>query len=342
MIDDQAHNRFKHGVTAGERRLSLILLGVLALIAGVMLVVQGRYDPGAWQEQAQSAKSTDPGQQTAAAPAVKDMDAAPGLQPLSSAENYTRDTLSDKIDGKADLYLAAGFQGLACRRFTLAGVKNRWLERLVYDMGSLRNAYTVFSFQGRQDIEPLDLTPFGYRAGNGLFFVHGPFYVEIIGSEDSPEMHKGLKTLAAAFIATHPVKTEDLAELRLLPADHRVAGLVKLAARGAFGIDGLDGIFTAAYARGQAEALAFVSRRATPAEAEALAAKFDAFWLDYGGQEVAPPADLPGARIVLILDNHEIVLAQGDYLMGVHEATDLQFGLELVKQLQRRITGSTP
>ena len=47
---------------AGQRRLSLAILGLLALIAGAMLVVQGRYDPAAWREQAGTIKSATPGQ----------------------------------------------------------------------------------------------------------------------------------------------------------------------------------------------------------------------------------------------------------------------------------------
>ena len=105
-----------------------------------------------------------------------------------------------------------------------------------------------------------------------------------------------------------------------------------------FGIEGLDEVFTAAYAGDhQAQALAFISRRNNPGEAEASAAKFHAFWLEFGGEETAPPVDMPGLRIAKILDNFEISQVQGDYLFGVHEADDLAFGLNLVKQLQRNI-----
>jgi len=213
------------------------------------------------------------------------------------------------------------------------------MERYVYDMGSLYNAYAVFSAQRRPNVQPFGLAAHGYLAGNGLFFVHGPYYVEIVATEDSPEVQKGMNALAKAFIASREVKTEDLPELQLFPDDHRVAGSVKLAARSAFGVEGLDGIFMAAYAVDQSAALAFVSRRTTHENAQALAGKFHAFWLDFGGEKVASPADLQDAGIVLILDNYEISLVRGDYLIGVHEATSLEFGLGLVKQLQHNISG---
>lgn len=339
MTKNQTQDRSRHDTSITERRLSVILLAVLALIAAVMLLVQGRYDQGAWREQSSAVPADDQDRRQSAPSRSSEADTATGLEPLSPAETYTSDTLSDKINGKADLYLSAGFRGLVTRRFALAADNRRWMERYVYDMGDLRNAYAVFSSQRRPNVQPVDLTDHAYLAGNGLFFVHGPYYVEIIAAEISPEIEAGLKALAGAFVASHDVRTEDLVELGLLPTGHRVAGSAKLTSRSAFGIQGLDGVFTAAYTAGQAGGLAFVSRRASPNDAEALAEKFHAFWLEFGGEAEAPPDDLQAARIVFILDNYEISMVQGDYLLGVHEATDLEFGLDLVKQLRRNIAG---
>jgi hypothetical protein len=339
MTDQETRIYPKNGAPDGERRLSIALLGVLALVAGVMLFVQGRYDPGTWREQAQTVATDTAAPSQGTTPAGGERDVTAGWEPLSAAERYTGDTLSDKINGKADLYLSAGFQGLESRRFALAGDQGRWAERYVYDMGSLHNAYAVFSSQRRPNAHALEVTAHAYLAGNGLFFVHGPFYVEIIAAEASPEVHKGMERLAEAFIASHDAKTEDLAELRLFPDEQRMAGGIKLTARSAFGIEGLDGIFTADYAADQARALGFVSRRASAAEAESLSARFHAFWIEFGAEAVAAPAVLRNARIALILDNYEMALVQGTYLIGVHEATDLEFGLALIKKLQGRIAG---
>ena len=337
MNDNRIRNHRNNGATTAERRLSMVLLGILALIAAVMLIVQGRYDPGLWREQARTAKADlqTPSPETTAKSG--EADGATGVVPLSSAENYDSANLSDKIDGKADLYLSAGFRGLKSRRFGLAGDKNRWLERYVYDMGGLRNAYAVFSAQRRPNAEPLDLTPYAYLAGNGLFFVHGPFYVEMIAAEASPQVQTGMKALAAAFIASHPAAAENLPELGLFPLDHRVDDNVKLTARGAFGIEGLNDIFTAAYASGPVRALAFAARRPSVEEAVQAVEKFQAFWMDFGGETVASGDGFKEARIILIMDNYEIAMARGPYFFGVHEASDLQFGLALAKELQARI-----
>lgn len=342
MDENQVDTTRKKVASTSERRLSLFILGVLAIIAAAMLVIQTRFDPGAWREQAVTVNPASSARHGAAAPAEAALEPAGGLVPISETEHYNADTLSDKIDGKADLYLSAGFKSLSTRRFSLPGDRSRWMERFVYDMGSIRHAFAVFSAQRRPNARPLAWGPYAYLAGNGLFFVHGPNYVEIVAAEASAEIQKAMNNLAAAFIDSHAGRMEELTELKLFPPDERVSGSVALAARSAFGIEGLDEVFTAAYEGDhQAQALAFISRRNSPGEAEASAAKFHAFWLEFGGEETAPPVDMPGLRIATILDNYEICQVQGDYLFGVHEATDLAFGLKLVQQLQGNIAGES-
>ena len=152
----------------------------------------------------------------------------------------------------------------------------------------------------------------------------------------------GLKTLAAAFVASHPAPAENLPELGLFPAEHRADDNIKLTVRDVFGIDGLNDIYTAAYASGQARGLAFAARRQSAAEAGQSYEKFKSFWIDFGGETIPPGSELKDAGIVLIMDNYEIALVQGRYFFGVHEATDLEFGLALAKELQRRIAGQVP
>jgi hypothetical protein len=59
--------------------------------------------------------------------------------------------------------------------------------------------------------------------------------------------------------------------------------------------------------------------------------------MDYGGKDVMAPTLLPDARIVFILDSYEIVMVHGAYLIGVHEAGNLAFGLDLAVRLKRMI-----
>lgn len=324
-----------------ETWLSILLLGVLILIVAVMLWLQARYDPAAWRLQSQPANESGIAPTSDAFPAMRD-DAIPGLEALSAAEKYRPDNLSDKINGKAELYLAAGFRRMQSQRFGIVGQSGKWMERFIYDMGQLRGAFAVFSAQRRSNIEPLALTPYAYRASNGLFFVHGRYYVEIIAAAVDPELQVQMEALARSFVASwQPPAPQPLEELTRFPSEDLVPHSRALIANSAFGLDRLDWIFTARYEDEQAEATAFVSQRPSARDAAELADAFHRYWIDYGGEELVAPNSLPDARMVTILDSYEIVMVRGAYLVGVHEASNRAFGLDLAVRLKRMIEESS-
>ncbi|MGD8844831.1 MAG: hypothetical protein PVI54_04935 [Desulfobacteraceae bacterium] len=313
-----------------QRRLSLLLLALLALIGGAVLWIQNRYDPAAWGDRPGPASSQPDSK--AVLPE--------GLTPLSPAERYTPENLSDKINGKADLYLVAGFKTLETRRLALISDKNRWMERFVYDMGGHQNAFSVYSVQRRKDTQDIDGTPNAYLSANGLFMVHGPFYLEIIATEATPEMQSRMRALATAFVASHPVKPQRLPLLELFPTQNQIPHSTRLIADSAFGIQPLDWVYTAMYAAGDAQAMVYISKRGSPAQARALAGQCMAYWNEYGAQAVQTPKSHAGVQIAFILDNYEIAAVEADYLYGVHEATDLDFALALISQIQQLIPGA--
>jgi hypothetical protein len=265
------------------------------------------------------------------------MDLPEGLSPLSPPERFDRETLSDKIDGKAELYLSAGFIRLDCQRLVLAGQPDLWIEVFIYDMGSPENAYAVFSTQRRADAVPADLAEFAYRAENAFFFVHGRFYLELIASSTDGRLAESMSALARAFISSRAVAPAAISERDLFPSRGLAAAGITLIPSDAFGFAGLDRVFAATYTLDGKEMTAFLSRRADPQEAAALAVAYVDFLKTYGGEVKASDDPVPGAAIVAILDMYEIVFAQGSFLAGVHEASDREQALSLAKELAAKL-----
>jgi hypothetical protein len=323
--------------TPAEQRLGLVLIGVLLLTGAGLLVVQSHFDPATWRDQPQESKAVVPAATGKAAADPPGDEAPAGLKALGPAENYDPESLSDKIDGKAEFYLAAGFRQLATRRFVLASDKGRWLERYVYDMGHSRGAFAVFSGQRRPSPEPLTLTADAYRSANGLFLTHGRFYLEIVASDLSAELLSQMEILARRFVDSHPKAPEAPDERRFLPAENRLAHSTALIAAHAFGIERLDWIYTAQYRWNAAEATAFVSRRASAKEAEDLAEAFAAYFTEYGGEKIALPGTHPTLRAFDVLDSVEVVFTLDSYLAGVHEAGDREQALALADRLLRNL-----
>ena len=167
------------------------------------------------------------------------MDPVPdGIGILSPVETFDAETLSEKIDGKAELYLSSGFVSLACQRFVPGGNSDAWFEVYVYDMGDPRNAFSVWSAQRRSDAEKSDLAPFAYSTANALFFVVGSKYVEIVGAEEGlpGEVLAFGKSLAGQGAGD----VQNVGELALFPPDGLDTGSVALHASDVFGFDGAE------------------------------------------------------------------------------------------------------
>jgi hypothetical protein len=260
-----------------------------------------------------------------------------GLSPLTPDERFDRDTLSDKIDGKAELYLSAGFLRLNCQRISLADQPGAWIEVFIYDMGSVENAYAVFSAQRRADAVMMDLAEFAYRAENAVFLVHGPWYLELIASSPDDRLLAAMGAMARSFINSRPMARAAIAERDLFPKSGLMENRISLVPADAFGLAGLDRVFTASYAVAGAEMTAFLSRRANPQEARDLAAAYVEFLKTYGGEVKASDQPVPGAAIVAILDMYEVIFPQGPFLAGVHESPDRDKALALAAELAAKL-----
>ncbi len=318
----------KHTVTPGERWVGLGVLAALAVIALGIYTVQYRFNP------AVNARQVLPEPATAAA-SLPLADLAPaGIEPLSPPERFDPDTLSDKINGKAELYFSAGFRSLETQRFALAADPALWFEMFVYDMGTARNAFSVFSMQRRGDLEAGGPTPYAYATPNGRFLAHGRYYVELVGAEASDSLMTAAGEMAEAFVGRIGADAANVTEMALFPEEGRVPGSRSLVASDAFGISGLNQVFTARYQQNGAEIMAYVARRESAASARSAAEAVRDFYLEYGG---TPLDGLEGVAVIDILDTIEVVLYHGRYVIGVHEAPDRESALALARRIQKRL-----
>jgi hypothetical protein len=242
------------------------------------------------------------------------------LSPFGPPERFDSETLSEKINGKAELYLSSGFASLQCQRFSVTRAEGAWVEVFLYDMGDPRNAFSVFSSQRRAEAEDVHLTRFAYRTSNALFLAHGQEYLEIIGSDET----LGEETLAIGrrFVESRPLDGGGLDELGLFPRDGLDAASITLLSANVFGYELLDNTYIAAYVIGASKITAFVSRRGTDGDAERLASAYVRFLLDNGAAELNSPLKIPGVKVVQLFDTIEVVFSKGRLLAGVHEAED--------------------
>jgi len=239
---------------------------------------------------------------------------------MGPPERFDAETLSEKIDGKAELYLSSGFVSLVCQRFFSAGDNRLWLEVFLYDMGDGRNAFSVFSSQRRADGWDADLTRFAYRTENALFMAHGREYIEIVGSDAL--LSDAIVNIGRRFVKGRPSMVEELDEVSVFPSPGLDPSSITLLSTNVFGYEGLDHTYTAAYEREGRRLTAFVSLRPSVDDAVGLASSYVRFLLDNGGEFVESGLAIPGVKVVHLFDTYEVVFSKGVRLAGVHDAED--------------------
>lgn len=315
----------------------MTLLALIAIVAAGVLYTQFDFNPAVlqWQQLMDSgSEGPAPEQASSERTLVPLPDQLTGLTP---PETFDPPTLSDKINGKAELYLASGFVRLESQRFSPRGQAQAWLEMFAYDMGKFENAYSVFSVQRRDDASGVDLVEYAYQTENALFLVHGPYYLEIIASEPTEEMRASMELLAKEFIGQTQVAREAISENQLFPKENLLADSVARIPANAFGHERLDKVFTAVYRIEDSEMTAFFSRRESAADAAELAEAYRQFLIQFGGEAQTADLFIEKAVMVNILDSFEIVFAVGTYFAGVREAADPQQAATLAAKLYQRL-----
>ena len=280
---------------------------------------------------------------------VADKNASSSLFPLpenlsimTPIETFNPGTLYEKIDGQADLYTGSGFVQLESQRFVMTGNREMWFEAFKYDMGTTDNAFSVYSQQYRQEGRPLDWAQFAYSVPNALFFVHGHDYIEMRAANTSEDLIAVMHKMARDYVEKNASKRTTVAGLSWFPAEGLDGKSVTMVSSNAFGFEGLNDVYTAEYTIKGKKVTAFISRRETPKAAAELASAFDAFYMEYGGRELAKGIPSANGTAIEIMDSIDIIFSRGVYLAGVHEAQDMDIASELAKRLYEKIgeTGS--
>lgn len=325
--------------TRSETLVGTVILLALGVIATWVFLRQFRYDPAVFIPDAPAqgkAPSAAPGG-NGASPFLPYL--PEGMAPLSTVEVFGPETLSEKINGKAELYLSAGFVKLTCQRFAKTGETDSWVEVFLYDMEGQRNAFSVFSSQRRADGVDTDFARFAYHSRNALFLVHGHQYIEMVASNEG--MLEEMLAFGRAFVEkTAEGGGSGVNELALFPREGLEEESVALLSSDVFGYEGLNNVFIAHYNLDGKRLTLFLSARRDGEEADSLASAYRTFLLENGGQPLEVSTNIPGLKVVEILGSYEYFFTHHHFLAGVHEADDADLAGRLAERLHQALRGA--
>jgi hypothetical protein len=317
-----------------ESTISICLLAILFLIGLVVFVKQSSVDMSRFgMEAAVAPKSEIPFDLGSLTPA--------GFETLSKTEIYDSENLYEKINGRAGLYTDSGFKKLFTQRFVNKNDENLWMELFVYDMGNVKNAFSVYSTQRRPDARALPDTQFAYKTSNALFLARANYYVEVVGFSESAQLLSAMAELVEKILTELAPYSPIIPELDLFPRENLIPGSTKLYLTDTFGFDGLTGTFAARYKIDDEVITAFLGRHQDSGNARKIAESYCDFLIQNGGSDKPTSNETLkafDAKVVDFVGTVEIVFAAGPFVAGVHEADNQHAAEKLAVVLMNKLS----
>lgn len=301
-------------------------------------------------------KPAAPGKATSPQAAVVAQDgplpklAGPDVTGPGEIRHFNPDTLYEKIDGKAQLYLSYNFAELL---FTTYAADDVSLDVYVYDMSQADNAFGIFKAEQGEEAETAPVGREGYYSGSSVFFWKGKYYVNVLASAATEEEaageaeQEGMSGDQARPIALKLAKAianqlqdagQSLWAEQVLPADNRVAGSFEFRKSDAFGLDFLKDVFSAQYKQDGQEMTLFVTRSASAEGAGQILKQYQDFSAKYG--KVVESIEAGPARI-LVAENtgtYDVVFARDKYFGGATAAPNKDTAKGIVTKWVEQLT----
>ena len=328
----------KETANSVETRVATAVLLLLVITGALIFLKQFRYDPSIFPSGMMlsiNSNQPPPDEKPQNALSLKNM------APMTPPETFNADNLSEKINGKAELYLSAGFKSLTSQRFKKPDDPDSWLEVFIYDMGNIENAFAVYSVQKREGFIPLQLSGYSYKTENALFFVCGRLYLEITSSKVSGSLMDSMLSFSKDFIKKTGAVEKIIPDTKLFPAENLDENSIVLFPSNAFGFDRLNMVFAADYKTKEGKIKVFLSRRKNKAEAAELAKSYSEFLSSLGGREIKSDTGFGNIRIIEIMNTYELIFANGPFLAGIHSVDNPKEAKELASALNIKLGENT-
>lgn len=328
-------------ISLTERLLSFTLLGLIGAV-GLAVYLKGQsFDPGLFALDAASLSESPISRvqaegliETEDEGVVVGSESAPqatslldglvpdGWQQMGPVEIFDADNLYEKINGRAEQYLAYDVLGLTC--LSLTEPDGQFIDLFVYDMGQPLHAFGIFSVERSADQPTADLGREGYRAEASFFFWKGQYYVQVLSSDRTESLRRTAAEIARLLDDRLEAAEGEIWGLALLPEEGRQSGTVQYFKRDALSLDFLANAFTATYVQEGVEVTAFLSQQDSPEAATRTLTAYREYLESYG-EIVEQSATEGGERLVGDLGGYyDAVFRQGDLVAGVVMADDLQ------------------
>jgi hypothetical protein len=229
-------------------------------------------------------------------------------------ELYDRESLSDRINGEAELYFPYGFDRMAAARYGGEKSPGAGMDVEIYRMGSPLDAFGIYGNYRQKEGRGVAAGAESNLSGSQLFFYQGAFFIHIqLTGGGNPEPDT-LVTCARAVAARLPGTSERPAALAVLERPEIIRGSERYLPQSILGYDFLNRGFMADAVVAGATLQLFLLPGPSPA---ATGAAFDRYRAQLGQVQSGP-----GGAAALFLEGLDplygpvMLLRRGSCLAG--------------------------
>ncbi len=162
----------------------------------------------------------------------------------SEVTTYPDNSLWEYINGGAELYLKYGFVEVATADYKQDEVE---LVADIYRFDSSLGAYGLYSVLRPEGRETIRLGIEGIVSAASVEFVKGPYFVRLIGYEDTDETNRALINLAGELAGTLPGATDYPAGFANFPKSNRLPSTNKYWVESYLDLDFLGDVYSQDY-----------------------------------------------------------------------------------------------
>lgn len=190
---------------------------------------------------------------------------------------YDKNNLFDHVNGEAEIYFPYGFELLASGTYASSKDPELWIVADVYRMGSLLDAFGIYSNYRKPDNEFVKIGAEGFIAPSQLLFYQDRYFVRIQVTGDSEVDKKVLLDCGKAISGRLPAVFTGPAELKIFAVPEIVPKSERYIAKSLLGYDYFRRGMTADARSGGGKFQVFVINEASPEAAHKAFESYAAF-----------------------------------------------------------------
>lgn len=262
----------------------------------------------------------------------------PGWQMADRLYRYGTQNLYKYINGEADFFIAYGFVSLVGANYSPGSDPSDSITVDIYDMGDKLNAFGVFQSKRGGESSSLKIGAASFSADGYLVFYKDRYYVEILSFVEGERWKTEHVIIARKVAGKIPGDISPPYELSYLSEFGRIEGSERYVKGGILGHAFLDRGLIGQYGLKGEVVSAFVAFFRSSEDAVNSFQKHKDF-LRSSGKKCIPLSGFGEHGFVSQEPYHKniVVVQEGSFVLGVYDLVKVQRGIELLKDIVKRI-----